>query len=131
MELKNSILEKIASLYGLLSKIDKYWTKAEITKSIKAYNSMELEVRVYTFLEEDGEEEKRLAYIIKEKNKSNGINYRTRFGLLDRRCKKNNCFKRRGGNQMPNKLDKCYYWHIITLAIMKNKIRKLGGNSNV
>lgn len=67
MELKNSILEKIASLYGLLSKIDKYWTKAEITKSIKAYNSMELEVRVYTFLEEDGEEEKKLAYIIKEK----------------------------------------------------------------
>lgn len=67
MELKNSILEKIASLYGLLSKIDKYWTKAEITKSIKAYNSMELDVRVYTFLEEDGEEEKRLAYIIKEK----------------------------------------------------------------
>lgn len=27
---------------------------------------MELEVRVYTFLEEDGEEEKRIAYIIKE-----------------------------------------------------------------
>lgn len=67
MELKNSILEKIASLYGLLSKIDKYWTKAEITKSIKSYNSMELDVRVYTFLEENGEEEKRLAYIIKEK----------------------------------------------------------------
>ncbi len=67
MELKNSILEKITSLYSLLSKIDRYWTKAEITKSIKAYNSMELDVRVYTFLEEDGEEEKRLAYIIKEK----------------------------------------------------------------
>lgn len=66
MELKNSILEKITRLYGLLSKIDKYWTKAEITKSIKAYNSMELDVRVYTFLEEDGEEEKRLAYIVKE-----------------------------------------------------------------
>ena len=66
MELKNSILEKITNLYGLLSKIDKYWTKAEITKSIKAYNSMELDVRVYTFLEEDGEDEKRLAYIVKE-----------------------------------------------------------------
>lgn len=66
MELKNSILEKITNLYGLLSKIDKYWTKAEITKSIKKYNSMELDVRVYTFLEEDGEDEKRLAYIIKE-----------------------------------------------------------------
>lgn len=66
MELKNSILEKITNLYGLLSKIDKYWTKAKITKSIKAYNSMELDVRVYTFLEEDGEDEKRLAYIVKE-----------------------------------------------------------------
>lgn len=66
MELKNSILEKITNLYGLLSKIDKYWTKAEITKSIKAYNSMELDVRVYTFLEEDGEDEKRLAYIVKK-----------------------------------------------------------------
>lgn len=67
MELKDSILEKITSLYALLSKIDRYWTKAEITKSIKQYNSMELDVRVYTFLEEDGEEEKRLAYIVKEK----------------------------------------------------------------
>lgn len=67
MELKDSILRKITSLYALLSKIDKYWTKAEITKSIKAYNSMELDVRVYIFWEEDGEEEKRLAYIIKEK----------------------------------------------------------------
>ena len=66
MELKNSILEKITNLYGLLSKIDKYWTKAEITKSIKVYNSMELDVRVYTFLAEDGEDEKRLAYIVKE-----------------------------------------------------------------
>ncbi len=27
---------------------------------------MELDVRVYTFLEEDGEDEKRLAYIVKE-----------------------------------------------------------------
>ena len=66
MELKNSILEKITELHSLLSKIDKYWTKVEITKSIKAYNSMELDVRVYTFLEEDGEDEKRLAYIVKE-----------------------------------------------------------------
>ena len=23
---------------------------------------------------------------------------------------------------MPNKLDKCYYWHIVTLAIMKYKL---------
>ncbi len=66
MELKNSILEKITELCSLLSKIDKYWTKAEITKSIKEYNSMELDVRVYTFLAEDGEEEKRLAYLVKE-----------------------------------------------------------------
>ena len=31
---------------------------------------------------------------------------------------------------MPDKLDKCYYWHIVTLAIMKKKIKKLGGNNN-
>lgn len=67
MGLKSNILEKITNLYALLSKIDRYWTKAEITKSIKKYNSMELDVRVYTFLEEDGEEEKRIAYIINEK----------------------------------------------------------------
>ncbi len=66
MELKNSILEKIASLYNLLSKIDRYWSTVGFTKSIQDYNSMELEIRVYTFLEEDGEAEKRTAYIIKE-----------------------------------------------------------------
>ncbi len=27
----------------------------------------------------------------------------------------------------PDKLDKCYYWHIITLATMKNKLRDIGG----
>lgn len=64
MELKNSILEKITELHSLLCKIDKYWTKVEITKSIKEYNSMELDVHIYTFLTENGEEEKRLAYII-------------------------------------------------------------------
>ena len=67
MELKSTMLEKITSLYVLLSKIDRYWTKVEFTKSTKRYNSVELEVHIYTFLEEDGEEEKRLAYIIKEK----------------------------------------------------------------
>ncbi len=67
MGLKSNILEKITNLYALLSKIDRYWTKAEITKSIKKYNSMELDVRVYTFLEEDGKDEKRIAYIINEK----------------------------------------------------------------
>ena len=66
MELKNSILEKIASLYNLLSKIDRYWSTVGFTKSIQDYNSMELEIRVYKFLEEDGEAEKRTAYIIKE-----------------------------------------------------------------
>ena len=35
MGLKSNILEKITNLYALLSKIDRYWTKAEITKSIK------------------------------------------------------------------------------------------------
>lgn len=29
----------------------------------------------------------------------------------------------------PDKLDKCYYWHIITLATMKNKLRDIGGKS--
>lgn len=66
MELKNSILEKISSLYNLLSKIDRYWATVGFTKSIQDYSSMELEVRVYTFLEEDGKAEKRTAYIIKE-----------------------------------------------------------------
>lgn len=28
---------------------------------------------------------------------------------------------------MPDKLDKCYYWHIITLATMKYKLRRLKG----
>lgn len=66
MELKNSILEKISNLYALLIKIDRYWATVGFTKSIQDYNSMELEVRVYTFLEEDGEAKKRIAYIIKE-----------------------------------------------------------------
>lgn len=28
---------------------------------------------------------------------------------------------------MPDKLDKCYYWHIITLAKMKYKLKQLKG----
>lgn len=33
---------------------------------------------------------------------------------------------------MPDRLDKCYYWHIITLAKMKYKLRCLkGGKRNV
>ena len=28
---------------------------------------------------------------------------------------------------MPNKLDTCYYWHIITLAKMKYKLKQLKG----
>lgn len=31
---------------------------------------------------------------------------------------------------MPNKLDKCYYWHIYMLAKMKNNLRILGGTLN-
>lgn len=26
---------------------------------------------------------------------------------------------------MPDKLDKCYYWHIITLAKMKNNLKEI------
>ena len=26
---------------------------------------------------------------------------------------------------MPNRLDKCYYWHIITLAKMKNNLNEI------
>lgn len=33
--------------------------------------------------------------------------------------------ERKGGHKMPDKLDKCYYWHIVTLAIMKNKIKNI------
>lgn len=66
MELKSTILEKITNLYALLSKVDKYWTTIDFVKSIKDYNSMKLQIHVYTFLEEDGEAEKRTAYIIKE-----------------------------------------------------------------
>ena len=66
MELKSTILEKITNLYALLSKVDKYWATIDLTKSIKDYNSMRLQIHVYTFLEEDGEKEKRLAYIINE-----------------------------------------------------------------
>lgn len=32
---------------------------------------------------------------------------------------------------MPDKLDKCYYWHIVTLAIMKNKIKILRRKKSV
>lgn len=67
MQIKDGILEKITYLNKLLSKIDRYWTKLEITKATKNYNSMDLEVHVYTFLEEDGQEEETLAYIINEK----------------------------------------------------------------
>lgn len=66
MELKTTILEKITNLYVLLSKVDKYWATINLTKSIKDYNSMRLQIHVYTFLEENGEKEKRLAYIINE-----------------------------------------------------------------
>ena len=64
MQLKNSILEKITYLNDLLIKIDRYWAKVEITKATKKYNSIDLQVDVYTFLKEDGQEEARLAYII-------------------------------------------------------------------
>ena len=31
---------------------------------------------------------------------------------------------------MPDRLDKCYFCHIVTLAKMKYKLKKLGGNNN-
>lgn len=67
MGLDVSILAKITSLYALVSQIDRYWATIDFTKSTQPNKSMELEVRVYTFLEEDGEADKRTAYIIKEK----------------------------------------------------------------
>ena len=44
-------------------------------------------------------------------------------------AEKSNDFKRRGSG-MPDKLDKCYYWHIYMLAKMKNNLRILGGTLN-
>lgn len=67
MKLKNTILEKIASLYDLVSRVDKYWARVDLTKSTKKYNSIELEVDIYTFLEEETEEDPQIAHIIKEK----------------------------------------------------------------
>lgn len=32
---------------------------------------------------------------------------------------------------MPDKLDKSYYWHIITLAKMKNNLKELKGVKKV
>lgn len=67
MKLQNTILEKIASLYDLASQVDKYWARVDLTKSIKKYNSIELEIDIYTFLEEETEEDPQIAHIIKEK----------------------------------------------------------------
>lgn len=32
---------------------------------------------------------------------------------------------------MPDKLDKCYYWHIITLATMQYKLKQLKGENEM
>ena len=67
MKLQSDILEKMASLYELISQVDKYWARVELTKTTKEYKSIKLEVSIYTFLEEDTEEEPQIAHIMKEK----------------------------------------------------------------
>lgn len=88
MQLKNSILEKITYLNDLLIKIDRYWTKVEITKATKKYNSIDLQVDVYTFLKEDGQEEERLAYIINEKINLMGLQAEQNLDCLLEEVKK-------------------------------------------
>lgn len=64
--LNKEILEKISQINELANKINNYWVKIELNKCNK-YNCLELEVHIYTFLEENGVEDKRLAYIINKK----------------------------------------------------------------
>lgn len=64
--MKSEILEKITEICDLLSQIKNYWANMEILKAPDNFKSLELKVSVYTFLREE-EEEKRIAYIIREK----------------------------------------------------------------
>lgn len=67
MELQRIISEKITSLYYLISQIKEYWANIEVIKPTKEYKSIELEVRIYTFLEEDTEENPQIVYIMRKK----------------------------------------------------------------
>ena len=64
--MKSEVLEKIAEICELLSQIKNYWTNMEIVKAPDNFKSLELNISVYTFLREE-DEEKRIAYIIREK----------------------------------------------------------------
>ena len=44
-----------------------------------------------------------------------------------KKIKKNNAKEK---NMEEDRLHNCYIWHIITLAKMKYKLKKLGGKSN-
>lgn len=64
--LYKEFLEKISKINELANKINNYWVKIELSKCNK-YNCLEIEVHIYTFLEENGVEDNRLAYILNKK----------------------------------------------------------------
>lgn len=63
--LNKEILEKISQINELANKTNNYWVKIELTKCDK-YNYLELQISIYTFLKENGEEDKRIVYILNE-----------------------------------------------------------------
>lgn len=67
--LSEEILEKIKEIYGLLCQINNYWTRLEFWKSkqdsCKSY-IFELDLDIYTIIEETGKEEKKVNHILRE-----------------------------------------------------------------
>lgn len=68
--LSQEILEKIKEIYGLLSQINNYWTKLDFWKSkqrgSKSY-FYELDLDIYTTIEETDKEEIKIKHILQEK----------------------------------------------------------------
>lgn len=67
--LSQEILEKIKEIYELLCQINNYWTKLDFWKSkqngSKSY-IFELDLDIYTIIEETGKEEKKVKHILRE-----------------------------------------------------------------
>ena len=67
--LSQEILEKIKEIYGLLCQINNYWTKLDFWKSkqndCKSY-IFELDLDIYTIMEETEKEEKKVKHILRE-----------------------------------------------------------------